>query len=154
MLDDRLLFDPAEPLEPWLARVPAKWVVYLMSDVDDRPVQLLCVKNLRNSLKRRLGGEDVVGPSKRVVYQRTDSVRSAGPASTARSRPTCFTTISPDRPFPSRTRRCWGFGRRGSCTSTRARRFRGTSRRPICRSGPARWSGRSKTSTPRPGSFS
>jgi excinuclease UvrABC nuclease subunit len=74
MLAHRLDFNPDGPLDPWLARVPAKWVVYLMSDVDNRPVQLLCVKNLRYSLKRRLGGEDVVGPSKRVVYR--DLVRS------------------------------------------------------------------------------
>jgi excinuclease UvrABC nuclease subunit len=67
--EHQLPFDPAEPLDAWLLRVPAKWVVYLMSDVDDRPVQLLCVKNLRYSLKRRLGGDDVVGPSKRVVYK-------------------------------------------------------------------------------------
>src|SRR4051812_40911753 len=56
-------------LEIFLKDVPAKWVVYLMTDVDDRPVQLLCVKNLRYSLKRRLGEGDLLGPSKRVDYR-------------------------------------------------------------------------------------
>ena len=50
-------FDPATGLEPLLAAVPAKWVVYLFTDAADQPVQLLCVKNLRASLKRRLGGD-------------------------------------------------------------------------------------------------
>ena len=40
-----------------------------MSDVDDRPVQLLCVKNLRYSLKRRLGEGEAVGVSRRVDYR-------------------------------------------------------------------------------------
>ncbi|MGB7158698.1 MAG: hypothetical protein WBD40_11565 [Tepidisphaeraceae bacterium] len=55
-----------------MKQVPAKWAVYLMSDADDRPVQLLCVKNLRYSLKRRLGGgdgEESAGLSKRVDYR-------------------------------------------------------------------------------------
>src|SRR5581483_10017688 len=33
------------------------------------PIQLLCVKNLRYSLKRRLGGEETIGPSRRVNYR-------------------------------------------------------------------------------------
>src|SRR5207248_5372838 len=36
---------------------------------EDRPIQLLCVRNLRSSLKRRLGGTETVGPSKRVNYR-------------------------------------------------------------------------------------
>ena len=65
-------FDPAADFEAFLRGVPAKWVVYLLADGDDRPVQLLCVKNLRYSLKRRLGGEDVAAaaPSKRRVDYR------------------------------------------------------------------------------------
>jgi excinuclease UvrABC nuclease subunit len=43
--------------------------VYLFTDAADQPVQLLCVKNLRASLKRRLGGDEVVGPSRRVNYR-------------------------------------------------------------------------------------
>lgn len=49
--------------------VPAKWAVYLMSDADDRPVQMLCVKNLRASLKRRLTETVEAGPSKKVDYR-------------------------------------------------------------------------------------
>ena len=63
-------FDPAGDLDAFLKRVPAKWAVYLVSDADDRPVQLLCVKNLRASLKRRLGPpEPDALPSKRVDYR-------------------------------------------------------------------------------------
>ena len=40
-------FDPAGDFEAFLKRAAAKWVVYLLADADDRPVQLLCVKNLR-----------------------------------------------------------------------------------------------------------
>src|SRR2546423_14643966 len=62
-------FDPAGDFEAFLRRVPAKWVVYLLADAEDRPVQLLCVKNLRYSLKRRLGIAEEVGLSKRVNYR-------------------------------------------------------------------------------------
>ena len=63
-------FDPAGDLEAFLKTVPAKWVVYLLADQQDRPVQLLCVKNLRASLRRRLGTEDEPGVrSKRVDYR-------------------------------------------------------------------------------------
>jgi excinuclease UvrABC nuclease subunit len=63
-------FDPAAALDEFLRGVPAKWVVYLLADADDQPVQLLCVRNLRASLKRRLGGEeDGAGPSRRVDYR-------------------------------------------------------------------------------------
>lgn len=63
------VFDPAGDFEAFLKTVPARWVVYLLADEADRPVQLLCVKNLRNSLKRRLGVEEEVAPSKRVNYR-------------------------------------------------------------------------------------
>ncbi len=69
ILPNRIDFDPSGDLELFLKDVPAKWVVYLMTDADDRPVQLLCVKNLRYSLKRRLGQGDLLGPSKRVDYR-------------------------------------------------------------------------------------
>ena len=63
-------FDPSGEVDAFLKTVPAKWVVYLFADADDSPVQLLCVKNLRASLKRRLGGLDVMaGPSRRVDYR-------------------------------------------------------------------------------------
>jgi excinuclease UvrABC nuclease subunit len=64
-----LCFDPCTDFDSFLHQVPAQWVVYLFADADDRPVQLLCVKNLRYSLKRRLGGAETVGPSKRVNYR-------------------------------------------------------------------------------------
>src|SRR4051812_12275173 len=70
ILPQRVDFDPASnDLENFLKLVPAKWVVYLMTDADDRPVQLLCVKNLRYSLERRLGDGEAIGLSKRVNYR-------------------------------------------------------------------------------------
>ena len=67
---DRIEFDPAAgDLDAFLRQVPAKWVVYLMADAVGQPIQLLCVKNLRSSLKRRLGGDEPIGPSKRVNYR-------------------------------------------------------------------------------------
>ncbi len=70
ILERSIDFDPACDLEAFLKDVPAKWVVYLMADEADRPVQLLCVKNLRYSLKRRLGGGEPTGaPSKRIDYR-------------------------------------------------------------------------------------
>jgi excinuclease UvrABC nuclease subunit len=51
-------FDPEADFDAFLKSVPAKHVVYLLADEADRPVQLLCVKNLRYSLKRRLGSEE------------------------------------------------------------------------------------------------
>ena len=52
-----------------MKRIPARWVVYLLADAADQPIQLLCVKNLRYSLKRRLGGDESIGPSRRVNYR-------------------------------------------------------------------------------------
>src|SRR5687768_14876104 len=66
-------FDPAGSeggFEAFLKAVPGKWAVYMMCDGDDQPVQLLCVKNLRYSLERRLGvGEPDAGLSKRINYR-------------------------------------------------------------------------------------
>ena len=73
LFDRHVAFDPAGDFDAFLKLVPARWAVYLMCDADDRPVQLLSVKNLRYSLKRRLGGgatEDESAPlSKRVNYR-------------------------------------------------------------------------------------
>lgn len=67
---DRVLdFDPSQDFEAFLKQAPAKWVVYLLADEADRPVQLLCVKNLRYSLKRRLGGDETIGLSRRMNYR-------------------------------------------------------------------------------------
>jgi excinuclease UvrABC nuclease subunit len=57
ILDSHATFDPSSDFEAFLKQTPAKWAVYLLADADDQPVQLLCVKNLRYSLKRRLGLE-------------------------------------------------------------------------------------------------
>src|SRR5438067_6861864 len=62
-------FTPTSNFEDFLKESPAKWTVYLMSDERDAPVQLLCVKNLRASLKRRLGGDEPVGPTRKVNYR-------------------------------------------------------------------------------------
>jgi excinuclease UvrABC nuclease subunit len=62
-------FDPTRDVESFLKDVPARWVVYLMTDEADRPVQLLCVKNLRYSLKRRLTEDPTAGPSRRIDYR-------------------------------------------------------------------------------------
>lgn len=63
-------FDPAVDFAEFLKQVPASGAVYLLADAEDRPVQLLCVKNLRASLKRRLGPpEPDALPSKRVDYR-------------------------------------------------------------------------------------
>ena len=63
--DHSVSFDPAGDFDAFVKRVPAKWVVYLLTDERDQPIQLLCVKNLRYSLKRRLGGDESVGPTRR-----------------------------------------------------------------------------------------
>jgi excinuclease UvrABC nuclease subunit len=68
LLDHRLDFDPAGDFEQFLRQAPAKWVVYLLTDDANQPVQLLCVKNLRYSLKRRLAGEELL-TGRRVNYR-------------------------------------------------------------------------------------
>jgi len=68
ILDHQIPFDPAADFDAFLRLVPAKWVVYLFADADDRPLQVLCVKNLRYSLKRRLGGETIT-LTKRIDYR-------------------------------------------------------------------------------------
>ena len=69
MFEQTVTYDPAEPVEELAGRVPAAWCVYLLGDADGRPVQLLCVKNLRASLRRRLGEPAAGdGPTRRVDY--------------------------------------------------------------------------------------
>src|SRR5678816_3616195 len=68
--DHSVEFDPAGDFDAFVKTVPARWAVYLLVDADNRPVQMLCVKNLRYSLRRRLGPEDIdAGPSRRVDYR-------------------------------------------------------------------------------------
>ncbi|HET6250356.1 MAG TPA: hypothetical protein VFE47_21900 [Tepidisphaeraceae bacterium] len=70
IFEQQLDFDPEADFEAFLRLAPAKWVVYLLCDASDKPVQLLCVKNLRYSLKRRLGTDgEAAGLSKRVNYR-------------------------------------------------------------------------------------
>jgi excinuclease UvrABC nuclease subunit len=69
LLDRQADFNPEADFEAFLASVPARWAVYLFAGADDQPIQLLCVKNLRYSLKRRLGGNETIGLSKRVNYR-------------------------------------------------------------------------------------
>ncbi|HEV8607475.1 MAG TPA: hypothetical protein VGQ99_19225 [Tepidisphaeraceae bacterium] len=69
IFDGSIGFDPAADFEQFLKLAPAKWAVYLLADGEDRPVQLLCVKNLRASLRRRLGGMETIGLSRRVNYR-------------------------------------------------------------------------------------
>jgi excinuclease UvrABC nuclease subunit len=70
LFDHELIFDPAGDFDAFRLSAPAKWAVYLLADADDRPVQLLCVKNLRYSLERRLGeNAEQVGPTRRIDYR-------------------------------------------------------------------------------------
>ncbi len=69
IFDEELGFDPGGDFAAFLKGAPAKWAVYLMADAEGRPVQLLCVKNLRYSLQRRLGTQTEEPRSKRVDYR-------------------------------------------------------------------------------------
>ena len=124
IFDEHIDFDPGADFEVFLRHVPAKWVVYLLCGADDKPVQLLCVKNLRYSLKRRLGLDDEhASPSKKVNYRelvrrvrwtRVDSAlesdwryyeaaRVIFPESyrgMVGFRPAWFVHVDPDAPFP------------------------------------------------------
>jgi excinuclease UvrABC nuclease subunit len=124
VFDHHATFDPAADFDAFLKEVPARWAVYLLADEQDRPVQLLCVKNLRSSLRRRLGvDEETTGPSKRVNYReivrrihwrRVDSAfeadwlyyeaaRQVFPQTYAGMvgfRPAWFVHVNPDHNFP------------------------------------------------------
>ena len=124
LFDRHATFDPGGDFDAFLKEVPARWVIYLLADADDRPVQLLCVKNLRYSLRRRLGAdEEAAGPSRRVDYReivrrihwrRVDSAfeadwlyyegaRQVFPQTYAGMvgfRPAWFVHVNPDHPFP------------------------------------------------------
>lgn len=70
VLDRHATFDPSGDFDAFLKQAPPRWAVYLLADAGDRPVQLLCVRNLRYSLRRRLGVHDAsAAPSKRVDYR-------------------------------------------------------------------------------------
>lgn len=67
-LEHRLDFNPDADFAQFLRAAPAKWVVYLLADEADQPIQLLSVKNFRYSLKRRLAGEELLS-GRRVDYR-------------------------------------------------------------------------------------
>ncbi len=122
LFDHGFAFDPAAGFDP--LAVPARWVVYLLADEHDRPVQLLCVKNLRHSLRRRLGPPEADQPAsrrvdyralvRRVHWRRVDSAFEADLAyhEAARElfpqtyrgmvgfRPAWFIHVDEDAPFP------------------------------------------------------
>lgn len=60
---------PQQPLEDMLKQLPGRWCVYLMSDHDDRPVQMLAVRNLRASVRRRFSEDPDDTLTKRVDYR-------------------------------------------------------------------------------------
>ena len=68
--DAELYIDPQVPIDDATRALPARWAVYLMLDAERNPVQLLCVKNLRASVRRRLGeSAPDAGPSRRIDYR-------------------------------------------------------------------------------------
>jgi hypothetical protein len=80
----RLGLEPAGDLAAVLAAVPARWAVYLFLDAAGAPFQLLCVKNLRASLTRRLAAGTELAPRvpyrdvvRGVAWQRVDSAFEA-----------------------------------------------------------------------------
>lgn len=124
--DGELQIDPAAPLDVSTRALPAKWAIYLMGDADDQPIQLLCVKNLRASVRRRMA-DVTAAPSKRVDYRslvrricwkRVDSAfeadlafldiaREVFPKSYRKIvtlRPAWWVHIDPDAAFPRWTR--------------------------------------------------
>lgn len=129
-LSELLAFDPSIDVEAFARTAPARWAVYLLADADDRPIQLLCVKNLRASLKRRLGGGELVDSAalsrkvdyrqivRRVYWGRVDSAfeadllyldaaRAAFPQAyqkMAGLRPAWFVHVDPEVAFPRWTK--------------------------------------------------
>ena len=70
LFDGHVEFDAQSPIETLLPKLPGRWCVYCFADAERRPVQLLCVKNLRASVKRRLGIVDAPEePTKRINYR-------------------------------------------------------------------------------------
>ena len=118
-------FDPGAGVEAIALDVPAAWCVYLLADVDGQPVQLLCVKNLRASLRRRLAVSDeptrradLTQVVRRVAWTRVDSAyeqdltyleaaRACFPESYAGVLgfyPAWFLHLNPDTTYPRLTR--------------------------------------------------
>ncbi len=63
-------FDSGDDFEAFLKNIPARRAVCLLADAEGRPVQLLCVANMRRSVERRLGSAEAgTGASRRVDYR-------------------------------------------------------------------------------------
>lgn len=68
-------FTPSSEEDAFFASIPGKWCVALLVDAEDRPLQLVCAKNLRAMLRRRLGVPEMPDespapqPTKRVDYR-------------------------------------------------------------------------------------
>ncbi len=56
-------------LDAFFVNVPGRWAICLLADLDGSPVQLLCAKNLRASLKRRFTRQPAPQTTRRVDYQ-------------------------------------------------------------------------------------
>src|SRR5262245_31141365 len=69
LFEHELCFDPAAEFASFLRYAAAKWAVYHLRDAVYQPIQPLCVKNLRYSLRHRLGAEQTVGLSMRIDYR-------------------------------------------------------------------------------------
>ena len=78
-------FDLPDDVSQWdeaLLAVPAKWCVYLLASEHDEPVQLLCARNARASIRNRLTTSsdeptrraDLSEVVRRVYWTRVDSV--------------------------------------------------------------------------------
>src|SRR5262245_57276152 len=68
--DHHLKLDPTGAIDEQTLAIPARWCVMMLTDADDQPVQLLCAKNVRALLRRRLSGADETeGPSRKIDYR-------------------------------------------------------------------------------------
>ena len=67
--EGEIAFDAAEDFAAFLTRAPARWTVYLLSDGEGRPFQLLSVKNLRASLANRLCEHPADARTRSIPYR-------------------------------------------------------------------------------------
>lgn len=69
LLGEQVAFDPQDNFDAFLQSVPGRWAVYLLSDAEGRPFQLLSVKNLRASLANRLCEHPVDEKTRSIPYR-------------------------------------------------------------------------------------
>jgi len=62
-------YDPAAGDEAFVGRLPARWAVFLLAGESDVPLQLLCARDLRSAVRRRLCIAPGAGPSRRADYR-------------------------------------------------------------------------------------